>query len=439
MFNYISLKNYRSLIDFRVDFTGKRSIPKKLILIYGENGVGKSNFATAFYTLYETLRTMSIKDMMEKLRETATEEDLKDISFQKFIKNNLKDIESIIKSSKTVNSQGTMVLEFGFKLKGKNGVYRLEMNDSQIISERLEFVLNKNKTVFFDINEKAVKLNDKIFKKIEYKEEISSLLEKYWGKHSLLALIVYEIEEKKRGYVKNRICNPLYELISYFMTMSIRVKDGYHVEKGKMGASHKILCDLDKGKISLDEIDELNKAEAFLNEFFTCLYSDVKQVYYKKEPSEDEIIYQLMFKKLIYNQLLDIDFEKESTGTQYLLEILPFFMTSIEGQTAILDEIDTGIHDLLIDTILENMYDSIEGQIIITTHNTMLLESDLPKECIYIFSVDENANKELLPLSAFEEHLHPNLNIRKRYLKGMYGGVPISMDVDFNELKHIME
>lgn len=65
MFTYIKLKNYCSLVDFQVNFMGKRDNPKKLILIYGENGVGKSNLATAFFTLYETLRTMSIKDMLE--------------------------------------------------------------------------------------------------------------------------------------------------------------------------------------------------------------------------------------------------------------------------------------------------------------------------------------------------------------------------------------
>lgn len=35
------------------------------------------------------------------------------------MKQNLKDIESIIKSSKTINSQDSMLLEFGFKLNGK--------------------------------------------------------------------------------------------------------------------------------------------------------------------------------------------------------------------------------------------------------------------------------------------------------------------------------
>ena len=169
MFTYIKLKNYCSLVDFQVNFMGKRDNPKKLILIYGENGVGKSNLATAFFTLYETLRTMSIKDMLEKLRESVSDEEFDDSSFQKFMKQNLKDIESIIKSSKTINSQDSMLLEFGFKLNGKKGVYRIETDNTHIISEHLDFVLNKNKTVFFDINETNVWINDKIFKSSDYK------------------------------------------------------------------------------------------------------------------------------------------------------------------------------------------------------------------------------------------------------------------------------
>ena len=69
MISYVRLKNYRSLVDFYVDFTGKRGNVKKFILVYGENGVGKSNFASVFYTLYETLRTKSIKDILERLIE----------------------------------------------------------------------------------------------------------------------------------------------------------------------------------------------------------------------------------------------------------------------------------------------------------------------------------------------------------------------------------
>lgn len=439
MFNYVKLQNYRSLIDFQVDLTAKRGVPKTFLLIYGENGVGKSNFASAFFTLYQTLRTVSTKNMLEKIRESAAGEALDYNLLQTFMKENRKDITSIIKGSKTIHSQGNMVLEFGFSLEGKNGTYRLETNDFRIVAERLDFVLHKNKTNFFDIDENSVKLNDRIFKNLEYKEEVSHLVEKYWGKHSLLALLIYESEEKNGGYVENRVIDSLFELISHFMTISICVKDECHVGGSELNVSRKLWSSLEKGSIPSEETNALDKTEAFLNQFFTRLYSDIKQVYYKREPAADTVLYQLMFKKLIHNQLLDIAFENESTGTLHLLKILPFFMAGAAGETAILDEMDTGIHDLLITALLENLYASVRGQIIMTTHNTILLESRLPKDCIYIFNADENANKELLPLGAFEEHLHPNLNIRKRYLRGLYGGVPITAEVDFSKLQEMTE
>lgn len=438
MLRYVKLKNYRSLVDFNVDLTNGRGTPKKLVLVYGENGIGKSNFAYAFYTLSEILRTKSVKDIVEHLLE-ENEDDKKNLSFKKFIRENFKDIENIISDSKTIGSSENMVLEFGIRLKNKNGVYRLETDDKKIVSERFEYIIDRDKKIYYEITEDKVILDKSIVKKEEYLLELKTLIDQYWGKHSLLSLLVAEIEDKKEGYVQQRLSKYVYDVIAYFMTLSIRLKDGYKVEKGKMGISHPILMHLDNGVISLKNKEKLDKAEIFLNEFFTCMYSDIKQVYYQKELRDDKIKYRLIFKKKIYNKFIDVDFEKESTGTQYLVEMMPFFMASVEGRTAIVDEMDTGIHDLLINVVLENLYESIEGQMIITTHNTMLLESDLPKDSMYVFNVDVYSNKELLPINSFEERIHPNLNIRKRYLKGMYGGIPVPMDIDFDELLEIIE
>ena len=60
MFTYIKLKNYKSLIELEVDLTKKENTPKKLISIYGENGVGKSNFVDSFYTLKRIVSTRTI-------------------------------------------------------------------------------------------------------------------------------------------------------------------------------------------------------------------------------------------------------------------------------------------------------------------------------------------------------------------------------------------
>lgn len=85
------------------------------------------------------------------------------------------------------------------------------------------------------------------------------------------------------------------------------------------------------------------------------------------------------------------------------------------------------------------MVEAIKGQIIITTHNTMLLESNIDPSYMYTFMVDADANKTLASIISYEDRAHPNLNYRSRYIKGMYGGVPISRDIDFDELLEILD
>ena len=48
MFEYIKLKNFKSLKEVELNLLDKHNNPKKLILIYGENGIGKSNLASSF-------------------------------------------------------------------------------------------------------------------------------------------------------------------------------------------------------------------------------------------------------------------------------------------------------------------------------------------------------------------------------------------------------
>lgn len=46
MFTCVKLKNFKSFNDITLDLTDKNNRPKSLVLIYGENGIGKSNLAS---------------------------------------------------------------------------------------------------------------------------------------------------------------------------------------------------------------------------------------------------------------------------------------------------------------------------------------------------------------------------------------------------------
>jgi hypothetical protein len=437
MFTYIKLKNYKSLIELEVDLTKKENSPKKLISIYGENGIGKSNFVDSFYTLKRIVSTRTINEKLriltEKQKELQTDDFDKALYFfgqlGSIIKNGFfSNSIDIINECKTIDSKDNMIIEVGFKIKSKTGIYCIETDDTDIVSEKLDFTLNKNKVNFFEITKKEKYLNESVFIDHEYKKEILSIIEKYWGKHSLLSLIAYEIEDKKENYVKKKIFNGMFEVINFFSSLSILSRNKMEVFKDI--EEEKLFY----GTLALNEEKRLINIENVINTFFTALFSDIKQAYYKKKIDNDKINYVLCFKKNIYNKLIDIEYNRESTGTKNILKILPYLISAAKGKTVIIDEIDNGVHDLLMLKILENLSENLKGQLIITTHNTLLLEEEFIKDSIYIFKVDENANKKLLALNKFEGRVHPNLSIRKRYLKGLYGGIPFPMDIDFNEL-----
>lgn len=441
MIRYIKLNNYKSLVDFKVDFMKTKDTSKKLVLIYGENGIGKSNLANSFYTLNEIMRTMAANEFAKNLldqfskNENFNKESSKvAINFaNSIIKANYKDTKMIIDEYKTIDSTDNMILEYGFTMNGQDGVYRIEFDNEKIVSERLDFTLNKNITNYFNINTDNMKINANIFKDKKYYNEFIELLNKYWSKHSFMSILSYEIDDKKIEYMKNAINENLYNVLLYLNGISTKINGKNNSEFGAIRMNSHILENLDNGKILIKDEDELNKTEYLLNEIFTSLYSDIKRVYYKKNYEDNYVKYHLYFKKMIYGKIKDINFSLESTGTQNILTIIPYLIAACEGQTVIIDELDTGIHDLLIKGLLECVVPYIKGQLIITTHNTILINS-MPTGSIYIFRANKNAEKTLISLDDFQERIQKNNNPQKKYLSGLFGGVPIISDIDFEEL-----
>ena len=82
--------------------------------------------------------------------------------------------------------------------------------------------------------------------------------------------------------------------------------------------------------------------------------------------------------------------------------------------------------------ILESMIDDITGQLIITTHNTYMLES-IDIKSVYLINVDYLGNKEVKCLDKYPRIQGTN-NPRIMYLKGLFGGVPIVDILDYDAI-----
>lgn len=434
MFEYVKLKNFKSFGNIEFNLLDRNNQPKKMVLIYGENGIGKSNLAAAFFMLSETLRTMAVRDIMESLL-TDDDDLLKNSEeFKKYFRRRYKDIETLIKENKTVASTEPMFLEFGFRINGKSGKYQLEMNDTQIIHERLEYILTQRRGTYFDITPQKATISTKIFHDRSSYQAIKKACAKFWGKHSLLSILMHESDDKADMYIRNQIEDNFALLLQFFSRISCKIKFGSRQERGIIGLPPEILGEYESGEIDRRDEEILNRTEKMLDAFLRLTYKDIVRAYYKRTYDEKRIQYQLIVTKNIAGKPRDIDFSLESTGTQSLIQQLPFMLVVVKGSVAIIDEFDTGIHDLLVKALATSLYDSIEGQLIMTTHNTLLMESDIPKECIYVINEVESGEKEIQCILHYNNKIGEKNNIRKQYLYGKYSGIPEEPTIDFRSL-----
>ena len=439
MFEYVKLKNFKSFGSIYFNLLDRNNQPKKMVLIYGENGIGKSNLASAFFMLSETLRTMAVRDIMESLLSDDANLLSNSEELKKYFRMRYKDIETLIKENKTVSSTDSMLMEFGFKINGKSGKYLLEMNDSQIIHERLEYTLTKRRGTYFDITPQKTTISTKLFQDRASFQTIKKASAQFWGKHSLLSILMYESEDKADSYIRNQIEEKFALLLQFFSRISCKIKFGSRQERAIIGLPPEIMGEYDSGTILRREEDILNRTEVMIDAFLRLTYKDIVRAYYKRTYDENRINYQLIITKNIAKKARDIDISLESTGTQSLIEQLPFMLVVVKGSVAVIDEFDTGIHDLLVKALATSLYDSIDGQLIMTTHNTLLMESAIPKECIYVINEIESGEKEIQCILHYNNKIGENNNIRKQYLFGKYTGIPEETTIDFQALLNTLQ
>ena len=124
---------------------------------------------------------------------------------------------------------------------------------------------------------------------------------------------------------------------------------------------------------------------------------------------------------------------EESDGTRRLLQLLPaLHLAKLQGTTYFIDEIDRSMHPMLIWKFLESFLaacNSQESQIIVTTHESNLLDLDLlRRDEIWFAEKDSTLSTNLYSLSDFK--VRKDLEIRKHYLQGRFGAVPFLGQLD---------
>ena len=435
MFTKVRLKNFRSFDNIEFDLTGRGGVPKHLAIIYGENGAGKSNLMSAFVLLSELLKTMNVRDTYEKLlnRKSIFNDESLEQALRQSLMSGLRDIQAIISDYSMIGSDGNIVAEYEFSIGGSTGIYSIELGEREIIHERLEYLLNRRRGIYFDCTKDSLSINSAIVLDKDFFADIKAAAKRFWGEHSILAIILHEVRDKSRTFAQENISENFYDVIAEFKMLSCYLGIGSR-RWNRIVAPFQILKDPIDGEISKQKERQLDLAEKIFGSFFSGLDSNIKGVNYKRSYTDQKIDYQLFFEKFVAGSYRSIPFTKESTGNHQLLRVLCYILCACLGGTVIIDEADSGIHDVLFQKMIRGIWKQINGQLIITTHNTMLMEADLPRDSIYVISEDAPGSKIIRCISDYEKRTYIGNNIRNKYLNSEYGGLPEGKSIDFSVL-----
>ncbi len=118
------------------------------------------------------------------------------------------------------------------------------------------------------------------------------------------------------------------------------------------------------------------------------------------------------------------DINEESDGTQRLFDLFPVAY-STESKVFVIDELERSLHPNLVRQFIQWLLDSDStNQLIVSTHEATLLDLDLlRRDEIWFVEKDPSGNSTLYSLEEFKPRA--DLDIRKGYLHGRFGAIPV--------------
>lgn len=140
------------------------------------------------------------------------------------------------------------------------------------------------------------------------------------------------------------------------------------------------------------------------------------------------------------------EIHQESDGSQRIIDLLPAFL-DLSVQTPpkvyVIDEIDRSLHPLLIwqllETYLANCSTGTRTQLLLTTHNVMLMDQQLlRRDEMWVAERDASGVSSLFSFSEYKD-VRYDKDLRKSYLQGRLGGIPRILPGVILTNPHLME
>lgn len=139
---------------------------------------------------------------------------------------------------------------------------------------------------------------------------------------------------------------------------------------------------------------------------------------------------------VIYDKFTTDLLTEESTGIQKLFQIIcPIIDILVNGKILICDELETGLHEMVVHEIIKIFYDCQQerfAQLVFTTHDTALLDLDLfQRDQIWFTQLTAERATDLYSLVEIR-NIGKKGACAKGYIQGKYGAIPV-LNHDFQQ------
>lgn len=256
-------------------------------------------------------------------------------------------------------------------------------------------------------------------------------------------LLLTELTEKNVALVE-----PIYEWFrdkltiifpdSYVRNIQLGVHQDQHFSQalaaflGAMNTGIEEVCtkpvDIESIDFPLDLINEDleipnpadNKAE---NKIVNVTTSDGRFLFYRDEVGLIQA-HSLSTRRYADGVAVEFDLSEESDGTQRLFDLFPVFY-GIQDRVFVIDELERSLHPNLVHRFIRNFLDkSGYNQLIVTTHESTLLDLNLlRRDEIWFVEKSPTGASTIYSLDEFKPR--HDLDIRKGYLQGRFGAIPV--------------
>ena len=363
--------------------------------IFGPNGIGK----TAILKSIEIIKNIVINNYY------LTDSE------------NLNLLHKLInKNTKKMNVEITF-LNFNNKKNDKKYIYYVELeikhNDIFISKESIK-TENKSKELIIELGQI---LNNSLFENSTLIENNSKNL---LNKRSILNIIK---DFEKDNLLKDNDKKTFVNLFNFFQNLYIKT-DRYQynmldvINLTDIDDRYDMRIPKKKGILEILKKDFERKTK-----FLKLFKKDLFSISFIKKDDSDYYYLNIFFN---YNDL-EISYSFESQGIKLLFILHSYLDKILNGGIVLIDEIDSSIHDVYLNKIIEFFSEEGKGQLIFTSHNTTLLNT-LRK---YNNSIDFiNENIEIVPWIK-----NGNSSAFNKYREGYIKWLPFNIvESDFYEI-----